>query len=205
MVPEFFLQTVSNCIKNNVLSHQNHIFKLRRVKTNKIKRQIAELKLNFNQNVGEILDKERQLSNLVEGDLKTELLHFKKFETLNNERITLYFMSIVKSKNAGDSITNFKKEDGLDFIDNNELKDHIHTYYSNIYKQPNNTSKNTSLNDVEHFLGPVADSVFVQNAKRNEEEKNELEAAISEDELTNQSMMLTWSARPALTVLATVS
>jgi len=184
MVPEFFLQTVSNCIKNNVLFHQNHIFKLRNVKTTRLKKQISELKLNFNQNVGQILEKERQLSNLIEGDLKVELLHFKKFKTLNNERITPYFMSIVKSKNAGDSLTNLKKDDGSEFILINELREHVHSYYSNIYKQPDNQSKNCSINDIEEFLGPVAEHAIVQNAKLNDQEKNELEAEITEDELT---------------------
>ena len=184
MVPEFFLQTISNCIKNNVLSHQSHVYKLRNLNTNKLKKQIADLKLNFNQNVGEILEKERQLSDLVEGSLKVELQHFKKFETLNNERITPYFMSIVKSKNSADSLSNLKKDDGTNFNNKDELKQHIHGYYSDIYKQPENFSRQTSLADIENFLGPVANDPIVQNAKLSEQEKIELEGEITEAELT---------------------
>jgi len=184
MLPDFFLQTISNGIKNNVLAHQSHVFKLRNINTSNLKKKIADLKKNFNRNVAEILEKERQLSNLIEGDLKIELLHFKKFETLNNERITPYFMSIVKSKNSDDSISNLKSDDGTDFANKDDLKTHIHGYYSGIYKQPDNNSKNTTLFDINNFLGPVANDQTVLDAKLTEQEKNDLEAEISEAELT---------------------
>jgi len=196
MAPDFFLQTLANGIKNNVLSHQSEIFKLRNLKTTVIKKNITELKRNFNQNVAEILAKERELSSLLEGALKAELAHFKKFETLNDEKITPYFMSIVKTKNATDSLKNLKQHDGTEFISNDELKGHVYEYYRNIYKQPDNESKHTTIEDVNEFLGPVANNPIVINAKLSDNEKEELEAEISLQELTESINSANMSSAP---------
>ena len=185
--PSCFFVTLVNCIKNNVLSHQSTIFKIRHLKQNTLKKCISFLKENFDENTAQILAKERELSNLVESGLRDELLHYKKFETLNNERVTPYFMKLVKTKNVSDSIENLKKEDGSAFIDTNDLKQHVFDYYSSIYKQDNNTAKFTSLDDINNFLGPVANHEIVLNAKLTNLERDELESGITRAEL-NQSI-----------------
>ncbi len=96
MEPGLFFDTLVNCVKNNVLSHQATVFKLRFEKRNRIKKDILDLKTNFDINSADILLKERQLSDLIEGELKAELSHYKKFEILNAEKITPHFMNLVK-------------------------------------------------------------------------------------------------------------
>jgi len=182
--PEFFFQTLVSCIKNNVLSHQATIFKLRSEKKNRLAAVIMDLKNFFSQNTANILRKERQLSDLVESELRDELLHFKKFETLNSERITPYFMNLVKTTSGVGSISEIKKDDGTDFNDENELNQHIFDYYKDIYSQPNTQSKTTTLEDINDFLGPVKDHPIVQNAKLDNNERDELDSEITMQELT---------------------
>jgi len=153
--PRIFFETLVNCLKNNVMAHQSDIFKIRSLKKTELIKRISSLKRNFNANSQEILLTERTLSNFEESILKDELLHYKKFENLNNEKITPYFMSLVKSKNNSDSLDNLKKGDGANFSCKNELKDHIELFYRNIYKQEDNNAKNTTYNDIVNFLGDV--------------------------------------------------
>ena len=105
-------------------------------------------------------------------------------------------MSLVKSKNAGDSLGNIKNDNDMAFNSTEELKTYVHTYYSNIYKQPNNASSNTSLRDITDFLGTVNDNPIVQNSKLSNEEKMELENDITLNESTssiNYYVKCTWS------------
>jgi len=101
---DVFFEALINCIKNNALSHQAYVFRLRGMKKNILKKRISQLKQNFNANTNLILESERELSALIEHELKLELQHYKKFENLNNERITPYFMNLVKTKNSSDSL-----------------------------------------------------------------------------------------------------
>jgi len=194
--PKLFFETLVNCIRNNVLSHQATVYNLRNLKKKTLSRQIASLKGNYIQNAALILESERQLSNLVESELREELLHYKRFENLNDEKITPHFMSIVKTKNAGDSLDNIKKDDGSDFISKEERKNFIGSYYANIYKQPNNASKQTSVNDIYRFLGNISEHPTVVNAKLTEQEKNELESEISDAELTQSINNANLSSAP---------
>jgi len=194
--PDIFFQTLVNCIKNNALSHQASIFKIRNLKKQNIKRRMVLLKQNFNQNTAEILELERVLTNLVESELRDELLHYKKFEHLNNEKITPHFMNLVKSKKSGDSLENLKKNDGTEFTNVNELKEYVRNYYRDIYKQENNAANNCTIENVQQFLGPVAFDPIVVNAKLTNEEREALESDITEIELTQSINNANLSSAP---------
>jgi len=181
---DIFFQTLVNCIKMNTLSHQSFIFKQRGIRNRVLTSSIVLLKRNFEQNIAQILVRERELSNLVENDLREELAHFKKFENLNNEKITPFFMNLVKTKNMGDSIDNLRRDDGTAFQDKIELKNYVGEFFKNIYKQENNHAKNATVHDIERFLGPVSNNDIVINSKLTEEEKNSLETEITLEELT---------------------
>jgi len=88
--PEIFFQTLVSCIKNNVLSHQATVFKLKHEKKKHLTGIIENLKKNFERNKAEILNVERQLSMQVESELRDELLHFKKFESKFRKNYALF-------------------------------------------------------------------------------------------------------------------
>ena len=182
--PSVFFETLSNCIRNNVLSHQSYIFKSKKLKKEKISKNLAELKRNFDQNTNEILRLERTLSDLAESEIKDELLHFKRFECLNNEKITPYFLKLAKNTKNESTLREVLREDGTDFTDDKERSDFIYSYYKEIYKQPENLAKVTSREQIEEFLGDLRFNPIVQNAKLTEAEKLELELDFTVDELT---------------------
>ncbi len=173
-----------SCIKNNVLSHQATIFKIRNEKRNHFNKLIRELKQDFNRNKVEILTLERQLSDIVEGELKDELLHFKKFELLNNERITPHFMNLAKNCSKSETLSMIKKDSGEDFTSVQESSNHIFNYYKDIYKKDNRTIENVTLDTLNDFLGDVSTHRIVSGAKLTNNERDELEQEITVADLT---------------------
>ena len=83
-------------IKNSCLLHPSHVFRARKAKETKLNTEITNLKKDYSHNVNNILIKERELAIVTEIELKKELKHIKKFERLNNEKITPYFMMLTK-------------------------------------------------------------------------------------------------------------
>jgi len=194
--PDVFFQTLINCIKNNTLAHQAHIFRLRGTRKKLLENRIAGLKHNFNENSAIILQNERELSDIVESELKKELQHYKKFESLNNEKITPYFMNLVKSKNSSDSLENLRKNDGTPFSDRIELKNFVGDYYSSIYKQADNRAKNVQFIDIENFLGDTLNNPVVTGSILTNDEKIDLESAITMDELTKSINSANFASAP---------
>ena len=84
---DIFFETLICCIKNNVLSHQTRIIKLRNLKKKNISETINNLKREFNFNSQTILRLERELSEIVESELKEELALYKNYECINNSSI----------------------------------------------------------------------------------------------------------------------
>ena len=182
--PSVFFQTLACCIKNNVMAHQSTVFKLSKENKLRLNKKISVLKENFEQNKQEILITERLLSETTEKELRDELMHYKKFESLNNEKITRQFMNLVRVSNSGESVEEIKKDDGSEFFSDEERGQYIHDYYKNIYRQPNNRSKNVDVADIDNFLGPIRFNATVNNARLTDAEKNDLETEINLEELT---------------------
>ncbi len=184
--PSIFFETLVMCIKNNALLEQKRIGTLGNIKKNEVISRIKALKKDNNGNVNsqQILREERLLSNLVETDLKRDLENYRKFETLNDEKITPYFMSLVKNSSKGESPTLIKNENGLDFNSLEELSSHVEDYYKGIYREDPNAVETNSVSQIENFLGPeVSNRPEVANSKLSEEEKNELESPLTLHEL----------------------
>jgi hypothetical protein len=82
------------------------------------------LKENYNGNCNLIFEKEQQLSNIVEIELKEELSLVKKFERLNDEKITPYFLQLAKTPVKSDSLDALCKENGSPFDDISDRNSH---------------------------------------------------------------------------------
>jgi hypothetical protein len=85
-------------LKNSSLAHQHNFFKIKNAKKSKLEKQIKALKSNFNNNIGKILQVERVLNRVVDDEMREEVLKMRKFEQLNNEKITPYFLSLAKKQ-----------------------------------------------------------------------------------------------------------
>jgi hypothetical protein len=82
-------------LKNEVLAKQAKIFKIKRLQKDNLRKELSILKKDNLNNAIEIFAKERQLDSLIESKLKEELLKYKKFHRLNDEKITPYFINLV--------------------------------------------------------------------------------------------------------------
>ena len=193
--PENFFQALASCIKNRCLSYQSQIFKKRSARKKHLIDRISNLKVNFDQNSVQILNTERLLSDVVEHELKEELSLYKNFECLNNEKITPYFMSLVKNASKEDNLNNICNEGGLEFENDGDRTSYISNFFKKIYKKTTN-APDISVEDLKNFLGPAAEHPIVKNAKLNEEEKLTLESDISTDELTKSINEANMSSAP---------
>jgi hypothetical protein len=116
-------------IKTNTLSLQKKISKC---KTSAMKKKIdtlQNLKKNYVTKAHEIFNIEREISEIQEQDLRDELSNYKQFERLNSEKITPYFMKLVKQSCAAYSL------DGINYdtTEYNCRDDAITMFYEKLY------------------------------------------------------------------------
>ncbi len=176
---DVFLEIFIMAIKNSSLAHQHDFFKIKNAKKNKLEKQIKALKLNFQNNVGEILRVERDLNKVVDDDMREEVLKMRKFEQLNNEKINPYFLSLAKKPNKSESLLDLCKDNGEPFETAGERDNFIREYYATTYKT---VANNVNEHSINNFLGDVANHPEVIASKLNQEEREDLEKNISINE-----------------------
>jgi L-lysine 2,3-aminomutase len=92
-----------------------------------LNKKIAELKRDFNANMGEILRTERELNKITDDAMKEEISKMRNFEQLNSEKITPYFLSLAKKSNNSESLVDICKDDGSPFESVSERNNYIYT------------------------------------------------------------------------------
>ena len=71
-----------------------------------------------------------------EEKIREEVIKNKRFENLNNEKMTPYFLSLVKGSKKEDSLINIVDENGIPFNSNEERKTYIRESFEKLYKIP---------------------------------------------------------------------
>ena len=177
----FFEVLVMN-IKNSALAHQAHFYKIKKQKVESMSKVLSELKRNYQTNSREILIIERNLALTIENELKTELKHMRKFEKLNNEKITPYFMSIVKKSSQSEkSLRDVKNDNGEDFLSSKDQDGYILGFYKTLYKR--SAGPPPVIECIENFLGEIQNNEVVTNSKLTLEEKTDLDRDLDIGEL----------------------
>ncbi len=171
-----FLEVLIMCVKNSSLAHQHSFFKIKNAKKNSLEKRISNLKLNFNANSGEILRVERELNNIVELDLREEILKMKHFESLNNEKITPYFLRLAKRPQNSENLSDINNDDGTPFDSREERSSYIKKFYERIYRRVPDTVTEQSINN---FLGDTATHPQVLESKLSDEERENLEQELT--------------------------
>jgi hypothetical protein len=166
-------------IKNSSLSHQHNFFKIKNAKKINLDKKISRLKMDFNANAGEILRTERELNNIVEQDLREEILKMKHFESLNNEKITPYFLSLAKRPQNSESLSDINNVDGTPFDGQEQRSIFVKNYYAETYR---NVECNVNDQSINLFLGDTANHPEVLASKLSELERNELEQELNINE-----------------------
>jgi hypothetical protein len=91
------------------------------------------------QNFDELSDLELFLNRSVDNELRHELSKLSGFEAVNSEKITPFFLGLAKSSKSEAKMSDIRNEDGNNFANNDEMKEYVRSYYSNLYrKDPRN-------------------------------------------------------------------
>jgi predicted nucleic acid-binding protein len=151
--PDIFFAIMIGMIKNDFVSYQ--VFaKLTSNKTiNELKNRISDAKANDNYDNYEIIFlMEKELYKLTEAAMVAEISKHPKFELLNNEKITPYFMNLVKQCKSNDSLALIRNDAGEDFASERARNQYITNYYRRLYTRDANAIE---LNDqsINEFLG----------------------------------------------------
>jgi hypothetical protein len=104
--------------------------------------------------------------------MREEILKMRKFEHLNNEKITLYFLSLAKKPSNMEDLSDICNDDGTPF-DNPAVRDiYMKNYYAATYRKLPDTVHEQSISN---FLGDVAHHPDVVASKLCNEERDYLE------------------------------
>ena len=136
------------------------------------------------ENRNQINLKEHTLAIHNEETIRNEVLENKKFEMLNNEKMTPYFLSLVKGSKKEESLDQVVNDDGTPFNSNEDWNNFIKNTFANLYKIPDDEFE-LNVDSILNFLGPVAEHPTITEAKLTDNEKNSLETALTIQELDN--------------------
>jgi hypothetical protein len=114
-------------------------------------------------------------------ELRAEIVQNKKFEVLNDEKLTSHFVSLTKIKGQDATISDICDDQESMFANSSDRSNYIKNFFGDLYKKPNDTI--LSENCISEFLEVVSTHERVVNAKLNEEEKFTLDQALSLAEL----------------------
>jgi hypothetical protein len=151
----------------------------------KLVERITNLKENFVANFETISDIELKLREINENKVNAILEKNKNFENLNGERITPFFLKMVKGSTQEASLTSVRDYEGRPFPTQEDQKNFIRDHFAKSFKKPENEPENLE-GCIERFLGEdILAHPLVRNMKLNEEERNILENDLSLEELDN--------------------
>jgi len=165
------------------LSFQSSFFKTKNCQKNRIRHELKTLKEDYNVNSNSIFEKERQLSDITDLELKEELSLIKNFDRLNDEKITPYFLRLAKTSSESESLEVICKDDGDTFDTVQDRHSYIHKYYRDLYDTPPPLNPTIMDRSIEEFLGECADNPEVIQAKITNVEKNILDRPLEIVEL----------------------
>jgi hypothetical protein len=179
--PDVFFEGLVLSVKNQVLSKQSYIFRMKKIRKTMITERIRLLKKNLVDNYEEIYRYEAILNNIIEGELKDELLHYKKFERLNNEKITPHFMKLAAiDSTTTHSLEKICKDTSDDFDSTIERDNFIVNFYETLYEKPIGPERDGDC--ITEFLGDVLEHRAVEDSKITQADRDRLDSNLSIDE-----------------------
>jgi hypothetical protein len=194
--PDFFFEGLVLAVKSEVLSKQATIFKTKKFRKLLLTDRIRALKENVIDNHDEIVRHEALLTELIDSDLKDELLHYSKFERLNNEKLTPYFLKLAKTDSSPHSIDVICDDNGVAFQSESDREKHIVDFYETLYKKPIGPERDGTC--INEFLSDIIDHPAVLDSKINEQERNNLEADLTLLEFDNAISEIKTNTSPGM-------
>jgi hypothetical protein len=132
-------------------------------------------------NSREIHVAESLLNTLIENELKLEITQNKKFEVLNDEKMTAHFSSMAKVSKQECAISEICNDLEQEFASTDLRSSYIKNYFGEMYKKPPGPPLLPDC--ISTFLGETANNNVVQESKLTEEERTDLDMPITLAEL----------------------
>jgi hypothetical protein len=169
-----FLKVLINNLRNDVISYQSFIANPIKANKKQITKRLETLKGNGFNDFDEISKLERELTNINESELSFICEKNMIFENINCERITPYFLKLIKGNKTLSSLTSIRDERGNNFTNEKDQKEYIVQHYKKNYKK--DPDEPESLEGyIKNILGPeILQNPVVQDSKLSVEEKGSL-------------------------------
>jgi exonuclease III len=202
--PANFFEGLIMSIKNEILSKQSSIYKIKNRKKKLLRERICELKKNIHANFEEIHRQEQILDELIESDLRVELEKYKISERVNSEKITPQFMNLIRcvNSNKDSDLSVVCDANGNTFNTDAEQNVYITNTFADIYSKPINAdgSARNPLpgNCITQFLGDIAEHPSVRDSKLTEEEKYQFDSALTVEEFDKAVKQIKIKSAPGL-------
>jgi exonuclease III len=195
--PDTFFEGLVLSVKNEILSKQAAIYKTKNLRKKMLSKKITDLKKNFNANHAEIYRTERILDDLNNEELKKELDRYEKFERLNNEKITPYFMKLVRNDLKQDiTLAEICDDAGNKFQTDPDRDSYINQFYGTLYKK----AENVAIPDdcIENFLGADIHHPAVMGSILSENEKLTLDEDLTIQEFDTAVKQIKLGSSPGI-------
>ncbi len=111
--------------------------------------------------------------------MREEILKMRRFEDLNNEKISHYFLSLVKRPQNSESLVDLNRDNGTPFDSKADRDRYIKDYFVDTYKYLPDTVTDQSI---KAFLCDIAQHLDVIASKFSDTERDDLKKELSVNE-----------------------
>ena len=177
-----FMETLLNCIRNEVSSFQHFVFEAKKKKKQDTLLRIKEIK-NVSPLDEQLLhENEKILNTILNDELIAMVEKSPLFDHLHNEKLSPVFLKLAKNLNVEAKLSDIVDPNGMAFANSSERDEYIVSYFANTYKKPEgDTYYNGCIVD---FLGhEICLNPVVTGSKLTDEQANSLEGEITLNEL----------------------
>ena len=194
---DLFLTVLLSNLKNETITYQTELRKLKFVNKKALTLQLGTLKRDTTKNFNEIIKIEHKLSQIIEEEIDERLKDNKKFQNLRFEKNSGAFNKIFQASKNGSNINLIREKNGANFTDFDNIKardEYIKGFYGKIYEK-----QNVNITSIDDFLGDeILNNPEVINKKLTEPEKMFFDNELTLAELEKSLKTANLSSAPGL-------
>ncbi len=173
-----------------MIGYQAFVLQMQKKAKRELELKLDKLKKAGNCDYVKISELERELTVINDTEISYVLEKYLAFENANSERITPYFLKVIKGSKNLSSLNSLKDNDGRNFNSDLERKNYIREHFVKIYKKdPNEPDDLTGC--IENFLGEE----IVQNPLVTESRLSEYKQTTLEEPLSMTSWTKPWTGQ----------
>jgi hypothetical protein len=178
-----FLEILINDLRNEVVSYQTFILNIQKEIRDKIVKKIRKHKTEMNMQIEVIAELENELRSMDENELNFVCEKNSLFENIHTERITPFFLKVIKGNINLSSQNSIKDAGGVAFANDTDRKEYIREHFAKIYRKDPNEPEDLR-GCIENFLGEeLVNNPVVAESKLSQDEMTTLDLPLSIEEL----------------------